>query len=61
MKSLQPQNLCLETGPNADMQEIDPLKALKNPAHGGPFGGLVDLIGNGLFGFCQSAAKEMLS
>jgi len=43
------------------MQQINALKALKNPAHGGPFGGLVDLIGNGLFGFCQSAAKEMLS
>jgi len=39
------------------MQQINALKALKHPAHGG----LVDLIGNGLFGFCQSAAKEMLS
>jgi len=61
MKSLEPKNLGLETGTNADMQEIDALKALKNPAHGGTLGRLVDLIGNGLFGLSQSGAKQVLS
>ena len=61
MKSLQSQNLGLQAGTNADVQQIDALKALKNPAHGGTFGRFVHLIGNGLFGFGQSAAKQVLS
>jgi hypothetical protein len=43
------------------MQEMDALKALKNPAHGGTVSRFVDLIGNGLGGFSQSGAKQMLS
>ena len=43
------------------MQEINALKALKNPAHGGTLGRLVDLIGHGLFGGSQSGAKQVLS
>jgi len=59
MKSLQPQNLGVQAGTHADVQEIDALKALKNPAHGGTFGRFIDLIGNGLLS--QSAAKQVLS
>ena len=45
MKSLEPKNLSLETGTNADMQEINALKALKNPAHGGVLHRLACLVG----------------
>ena len=48
MKRLQPQNLRLNALANVDMEEIDPLKALKNPAHGGAIGWLVDLVRNRL-------------
>lgn len=48
MKRLQPQDLRLRAGTKADMEEIDALKALKNPAHGRAVSGLVDLVGNGL-------------
>ena len=59
MKSLQPQNLGLQAGPNADVQQIDALKALKNPAHGGVICRLVELIGNGLGGMSELAAQSV--
>lgn len=48
MKWLQPQDLRLNALANADMEEIDPFKTLKNPAHGGAIGWLVNLGRNSL-------------
>ena len=61
VESLQPQDLGLETAAHADVQEIDALKALKDPAHGGTLGRLVHLIGNRLLGGSQLGAKQVLS
>jgi hypothetical protein len=38
MKCLQSQDPRLEAGTNADMQEINTLKTLENPAHRGAIG-----------------------
>jgi len=51
----------LETGTDADVQEINAFKTLKNPAHGGTLGGLIDLIGDGLFRGHQLATQKLLS
>src|SRR5689334_21769624 len=59
MKWLQPQDLRLKAGANADREEIDPLKTLKNPAHRGAIGGLVDLVGNSLRGLSELAAQHV--
>ena len=60
MKSFQPQNLGLEAGTNADVQEINALKTVENPAHRGAVGRFVDLIGNGLLSCRQLATQQML-
>ena len=60
MKSLQPQNVGLEAGTHADVQEINALKTLENPAHRGTVGRFVDLIGKGLFRCQQLATQQML-
>ncbi len=61
MKSLQPQDLRLPARANADVQEINALKTLKNPAHRGTIGGFIDLIGDGLFRCRELATKKLLS
>ena len=61
MKRLQPQNLCLPAGCQANVQKINPLKALKNPAHGRTVGGLVDLVGNSLLALLQALAQALFS
>src|SRR5947209_1818159 len=58
MKSLQPQNLSLEAGTNADMQEINALETLENPAHCGAVGRCVDLVRNGLFHCRKLTAQQ---
>ena len=60
MKSLQPQDRRLEAATHADVQEINALKTLKNPAHRGTSGGFSDLIGDGLFRCQQLATKKLL-
>src|SRR5436853_7397228 len=60
MKSLQPQDLRLPARANADVQEINALKTLKNPAHRGTIGGFIDLIGEGLFSRRELATKKLL-
>ena len=60
MKGLEPQNLGLQAGANADVQQINALKTLENPAHGGTVSRLVHLIRNGLFGCCQLRAEQTL-
>src|SRR6266699_6187840 len=59
MKSSQPQNLSVEAGSTADVQEINTLKTLENPAHRGAVGRFVDLIGKGLFRCHQLATQQM--
>jgi hypothetical protein len=59
MKRLQPQNLGLEAGTTANVQEINALKTVENPAHRGAIGRFVDLIGNGLFRCHQLATQQM--
>ena len=56
MKRLQPQDLRLNAGANIDVEEIDPLKALKDPAHRGAIGWLVDLVRNSLRRLSELAA-----
>jgi hypothetical protein len=60
MKSSQSQHLGLGAGTNADVQEINALKTVENPAHGGAVGRFVDLIGKGLFRCHQLATQQML-
>src|SRR5262245_25927338 len=48
MKRLQPQDLGLPSWSGANVEEINSLKALKDPAHGWTVSRLVDLIRNGL-------------
>ena len=45
--------------PTADVQEINALKTLENPAHRGAIGRFVDLIGDGLVGCQQLATQPM--
>ena len=59
MKSSQSQYLGLQAGTHADVQEINALKTLENPAHRGAVGRFVDLIGKGLVG-CQQLATQQL-
>src|SRR5258708_24194209 len=61
MKSLQPQHLGLEAGTTADVQEINALKTLENPAHRRTVGWFVDLIGDGLFRCHQLTTQQMLA
>src|SRR5438874_12305109 len=60
MKSLQPQDLGLPARANADVQEINALKTLKNPAHRGTIGWFIDLIGDGLLRCRELATKKVL-
>ena len=60
MESLQPQNLGLQAGTHADVQEINALKTLENPAHGGALGRFVDLVRKGLLRCHQLTAQQML-
>src|SRR5690349_4085916 len=60
MKSLQPQDLRLPAGTTADVQQINALKTLKDPTHGGTTGWFIDLIGEGLFRCRELATKQLL-
>jgi hypothetical protein len=44
MKSLQPQDLRLPAGTHADVQQVNALKTLKNPAHGGTTGWFIESL-----------------
>ena len=60
MTCLQSQDSCLKAGTSADMQEINALKTLENPAHRGASGWLVHLVRNGLFRCHQLATQQAL-
>jgi hypothetical protein len=48
MKRLQSRDLRLNVLATIDMEEINSLKALENPAYGRAIGLLIDLLGNDL-------------
>jgi len=60
MKSLEPQNLGLQAGANADVQQINALKTLENPARSGTVSRFVHLVRNGLFGCRKLRAQQPL-
>jgi hypothetical protein len=57
MKWLQAQNEDTGSRSRLDREQFNPLKALKDPTHGGTSCGLVHLIGNGLLGLSQPSAQ----
>jgi hypothetical protein len=60
MTCLQSQDSCLEAGTSADMQKINALKTLENPAHRWAIGWLVHLVRNGLFRCRKLTAQQTL-
>ena len=61
MKCLQSQDPRLAAGTKADMQEVNTLKTLENPAHRGAIGWLVHLGRNALFRCGKFTAQHRLS
>ena len=61
MKRLQPQHLGVPVRPYADVQQINALKTLENPAHRRAVGRFVDLVRKGLLRGHQLATEQMLS
>lgn len=57
VKVLKSQNLQMLLEACTNVEEINPFKALKNPAHGRTVGRLVDLIGNRLRGGSKLATE----
>jgi len=60
MKSFGAQNLGLQAGTNADVQQINALKTLENPARSGTVSRFVHLVRNGLFGCRKLRAQQPL-